>query len=263
MEAESIDLETVLLWSEQDIKYRYKLVVRAGKELNPDSSNRWDNTHHECLIALNQLDRTRPLSRYRERGSITTSRVLLPPPTTKYYAELQENEEPPQPITFKPAIPIQTNKQRQHQQQRRATRTRLAFVGRGQSDINFHQREEPDVRRGNICFGVEEDEAAAQSLEAPRRESRSASTSQSKPSLEAPRRESRSASTSQSKPSVKTTNRNKVTSPTDLHAGDRFGCDRVVKSPLTAPSGTGEAIGAREKGGARLGLRGNFGARGF
>ncbi|KAL0704434.1 hypothetical protein Bca4012_070859 [Brassica carinata] len=114
----------------------------------------------------------------------------------------------------------------------------------GQSDINFHQREEPDVRRGIVCFGVEEDEAAAQSLEAPRRESRSASTSQSKPS-------------------VKTTNRNKVTLPTDLHAGDRFGCDGVVKSPLTAPSGTGEAIGAREKGGARLGLRGNFGARGF
>ncbi|XP_013624438.1 PREDICTED: uncharacterized protein LOC106330533 [Brassica oleracea var. oleracea] len=112
--------------------------------------------------------------------------------------------------------------------------------GRGQSDINFHQREEPDVRRGNVCFGVEEDEAAAHSLEAPRRESRSASTSQSKPS-------------------VKMTNRNKVTSPTDLHVGDGFGCDGDVKSPLTAPSGTGEAIGAREKGGARLGLRGNFG----
>ncbi|KAF2587428.1 hypothetical protein F2Q70_00037498 [Brassica cretica] len=93
-------------------------------------------------------------------------------------------------------------------------------------------REEPDVRRGNVCFGVEEDEAAAQSLEAPRRESRSASTSQSKPS-------------------AKTTNRNKVTSPTDLHAGDGFGCDGVVKSPLTEPSGTGEAIGAREKRGAK------------
>ncbi|KAF3582644.1 hypothetical protein DY000_02035191 [Brassica cretica] len=90
---------------------------------------------------------------------------------------------------------------------------------RCQSDINFHQREEPDVRRGNVCFGVEEDEAAAQSLEAPRRESRSASTSQSKPY-------------------VKTTNRNKVTSPTDLHAGDGFRCDGVVKSPLTALSGT-------------------------
>ncbi|KAF3559312.1 hypothetical protein F2Q69_00017245 [Brassica cretica] len=111
---------------------------------------------------------------------------------------------------------------------------------RCQSDINFHQREEPDVRRGNVCFGVEEDEAAAQSLEAPRRESRSASTSQSKPS-------------------VKTTNRNKVTSPTDLHAGDGFRCDGIVKSPLTAPNGTREAIGARKKKGARLGLRGNFG----
>ncbi|KAF3530871.1 hypothetical protein DY000_02043436 [Brassica cretica] len=89
--------------------------------------------------------------------------------------------------------------------------SRLAFVGRGQSDINFHQREEPDVRRGNVCFGVEEDEATAQSLEAPRRESRSASTSQSKPS-------------------AKMTNRNKVTSPTDLHAGDGFGCDESSRA---------------------------------
>ena len=31
MEAESIELETVLLWSEQDIKYRYKLVVTGWK----------------------------------------------------------------------------------------------------------------------------------------------------------------------------------------------------------------------------------------
>ena len=31
MEAESIELETVLLWSEQDIKYRYKFVVTEQK----------------------------------------------------------------------------------------------------------------------------------------------------------------------------------------------------------------------------------------
>ena len=31
MEAESIEFETVLLWSEQDIKYRYKLVVTGPK----------------------------------------------------------------------------------------------------------------------------------------------------------------------------------------------------------------------------------------
>ena len=30
LEAESIELETVLLWSEHDIKYRYKLVVTEG-----------------------------------------------------------------------------------------------------------------------------------------------------------------------------------------------------------------------------------------
>ena len=31
MEAESIELETVLFWSDQDIKYRYKLVVTGWK----------------------------------------------------------------------------------------------------------------------------------------------------------------------------------------------------------------------------------------
>ena len=103
------------LLSSEEQKQTRSRTVRAGKELNQKFSNRQDNTHHECLIALNQLDRIRPLSRYRVRGSITTSRVLLPPPTAKCYPVLQEKEEPPQPSSNKPAIPIQTNKQRQHQ----------------------------------------------------------------------------------------------------------------------------------------------------
>ena len=52
MEAESIDLETVLLWSEQDIKYRYKLVV-TGRKIQPrqarkERSKKLEHEEHDA-----------------------------------------------------------------------------------------------------------------------------------------------------------------------------------------------------------------------
>ncbi|WZZ22790.1 hypothetical protein YC2023_124177 [Brassica napus] len=106
---------------------------------------------------------------------------------------------------------------------------------RPRSDILFSI---PAKRVGsNENFGEKEEEAAAQSLEAPRRILLSFDESNMS--------------------SAKTTTRSRVTTPTDLHAGDGFGYDGVGKGPLTVPNGTGEAIWRKAKGDAksRLGRR--------